>query len=74
MNPFFILVALIGGDCDDDRPMCTAADGLEDMDCPHDIGCVGLDGLVIGKTNERLCREMENEIGFEGLDLFANGG
>ena len=51
MNPFFILVALIGGDCDDDRPMCTAADGLEDMDCPHDIGCVGFDGLVIGKTN-----------------------
>ena len=62
-HPFFVLVALVGGDVDDGTHGGRLAHGFQKIYGAHDIGGIGLDRVDIGAAHQRLRGHVNNDIG-----------
>jgi hypothetical protein len=81
--PLLIFIALVAGDDDDGADAGSAADGVEQMDGAEDVDGVCLHRVLVGEPDERLCGQVDNDLGseithggFEGgklANISANG-
>ena len=62
VEPLAVFITLVGGDHHDGAGMPAAADGFQEVDGPEDVGGEGFHGDLIREPDERLGREVENEL------------
>ena len=62
-RPFMVLVDLVGRHHDDGLHVRSLAAGIEQVCGADDIGGPGFQRRTIGATHQRLCRQMEHDLG-----------